>query len=427
MKKLLLRLGISLCCVGALCGCNDSESDSGPDTPPDHTPDFTFELTGKSSGSITVHITPKNGTGNFYWAPIEESTLNDKYGSDPAAAAATAVMMLKTQYADYGYDSFEEFYASQISTGAETMTFDGYDAQTPLYCIAFGLDETGTITTDVNLSERYVTDAVSPSANTFRITMTDKTTVRVEPSNDDTYTFYIFPKSTVDAYESLDELAAAFVEQNRNSMHLLTFSGPREKDFYDMFATYGAGSYVAFAFGYESGCITTDVTAENYEYEVADPMVGEPFSNLTGDVSVTCTEAYFEPALEGNAFTDQALTYFLALRAEDSFGLMETRLGLYIQKRPDAPFPGSMAGTYRIDGSLAPDTVVKGWKDADGWYHGSIYYEMGAYVPNASINSGSVTIVDNADGTYRVTVEAQEMNGHAIRADFTGPITQYEE
>ena len=427
MKKLLLRLGISLCCVGALCGCNDSESDSGLDTPPDHTPDFTFELTGKSSGSITVHITPKNGTGNFYWAPIEESTLNDKYGSDPAAAAATAVMMLKTQYADYGYDSFEEFYASQISTGAETMTYDGYDAQTPLYCIAFGLDETGTITTDVNLSERYVTDAVSPSANTFRITMTDKTTVRVEPSNEDTYTFYIFPKSTVDAYESLDELAAAFVEQNRNIMHLLTFSGTREKDFYDMFATYGAGSYVAFAFGYESGCITTGVTAESYEYEVADPMVGEPFSNLTGDVSVTCTEAYFEPALEGNAFTDQALTYFLALRAEDSFGLMETRLGLYIQKRPDAPFPGSMAGTYRIDGSLAPDTVVKGWKDADGWYHGSIYYEMGAYVPNASINSGSVTIVDNADGTYRVTVEAQEMNGHAIRADFTGRITQYEE
>lgn len=427
MKKLLLRLGISLCCVGALCGCNDSESDSGPDTPPDHTPDFTFELTGKSSGSITVHITPKNGTGNFYWAPIEESTLNDKYGSDPAAAAATAVMMLKTQYADYGYDSFEEFYASQISTGAETMTFDGYDAQTPLYCIAFGLDETGTITTDVNLSERYVTDAVSPSANTFRITMTDKTTVRVEPSNEDTYTFYIFPKSTVDAYESLDKLAAAFVEQNKNSMHLLTFSGPREKDFYDVFATYGAGTYIAFAFGYESGCITTGVTAENYEYEVADPMVGEPFSNLTGDVSVTCTEAYFEPALEGNAFTDQALTYFLALRAEDSFGLMETRLGLYIQKRPDAPFPGSMAGTYRIDGSLAPDTVVKGWKDADGWYHGSIYYEMGAYVPNTSINSGSVTIVDNADGTYRVTVEAQEMNGHAIRADFTGPITQYEE
>ena len=272
-----------------------------------------------------------------------------------------------------------------------------------------------------------MTDAVSPSANTFRITMTDKTTVRVEPSNEDTYTFYIFPKSTVDAYESLDKLAAAFVEQNRNIMHLLTFSGPREKDFYDVFATYGAGTYIAFAFGYESGCITTGVTAESYEYEVADPMVGEPFSNLTGDVSVTCTEAYFEPALEGNAFTDQALTYFLALRAEDSFGLMETRLGLYIQKRPDAPFPGSMAGTYRIDGSLAPDTVVKGWKDADGWYHGSIYYEMGAYVPNASINPGSVTIVDNADGTYRVTVEAQEMNGHAIRADFTGPITQYEE
>lgn len=272
-----------------------------------------------------------------------------------------------------------------------------------------------------------MTDAVSPSANTFRITMTDKTTIRVEPSNDDTYTFYIFPKSTVDAYESLDELAAAFVEQNKNSMHLLTFSGPREKDFYDVFATYGAGTYIAFAFGYESGCITTGVTAESYEYEVADPMVGEPFSNLTGDVSVTCTEAYFEPALEGNAFTDQALTYFLALRVEDSFGLMETRLGLYIQKRPDAPFPGSMAGTYRIDGSLAPDTVVKGWKDADGWHHGSIYYEMGAYVPNASINSGSVTIVDNADGTYRVTVEAQEMNGHAIRADFTGRITQYEE
>ena len=31
-------------------------------------------------------------------------------------------------------------------------------------------------------------------------------------------------------------------------MHLLTFSGAREKDFYDMFATYGAGTYIAFAF-----------------------------------------------------------------------------------------------------------------------------------------------------------------------------------
>lgn len=268
-----------------------------------------------------------------------------------------------------------------------------------------------------------MTDAVSPSANTFRITMTDKTTVRVEPSNDDTYTFYIFPKSTVDAYESLDELAAAFVEQNRNSMHLLTFSGTREKDFYDMFATYGAGTYIAFAFRYESGCITTGVTAESYEYEVADPMVGEPFSNLTGDVSVTCTEAYFEPALEGNAFTDQALTYFLALRAEDSFGLMETRLGLYARR-----------SVPRLDGRHLPHRRIartrhrrQGMEGCRRMVPRQHLLRNGAYVPNASINSGSVTIVDNADGTYRVTVEAQEMNGHAIRADFTGRITQYEE
>ena len=387
---------------------------------------FSFELISKTSGSITVSVTPQNYDGNYYWAPIEAATLREKYGDDPNAAAVDVVTMLKSLYGEYGYNSFEEFYASQISTGTDTATYDGFMAQTPIYSLAFGLDEAGVITTDVCLSELYTTDAVAPSSNTFKITL-DNTTVTVEPSNDDTYTYYLFPQSVIDGYESLDALAEAFITQNQSMMGLLTYSGTQQKDFFDTFFQNGTGNYVAFAFGYESGCITTDVTAETFEYVVADPSVGDPFSNLTGDVSVACTDAYYEKGFGGNQFSDKAFTYFLALQAESSYYYPETRLCLYIQKENDSAFPEDMAGVYKINASLASGSVVKGWKDEEGYHHGSIYYEKDAYVPNASIDSGTVTIEKNSDGTYTVTVDAQDMNGHAIRANYTGAIPEYTE
>ena len=44
---------------------------------------FSFELISKTSGSITVSVTPQNYDGNYYWAPIEAATLREKYGDDP--------------------------------------------------------------------------------------------------------------------------------------------------------------------------------------------------------------------------------------------------------------------------------------------------------------------------------------------------------
>ena len=137
-------------------------------------------------------------------------------------------------------------------------------------------------------------------------------------------------------------------------------------------------------------------------------------------------DAYYEAAMGGNQFSENASTFFLALQAESTYYGPETRLALYLQKESDAVFPDDMAGTYRINASLAPESIVKGWKDAEG-NHGSIYYEKDAYVPNASIDSGTVTIVDNGNGTYTVTVDAKDMNGHAIRANYTGAISEYVE
>ena len=423
MKKLIAFCGMILCCMWALTGCNENDSKSTPDPV---VSGFSFELISKTSSSITVSVTPQNYDGNYYWAPIEAATLSEKYGNDPNAAATDVVTMLKSQYGEYGYNTFEEFYASQVSTGNNTATYDGFMAQTQIYCLAFGLDETGIITTDVCLSELYTTDTVAPSSNTFKITL-DNTTVSVEPSNDDTYTYYLFPQSVIDDYESLEALAEDFITENQSMMSLLTYSGPQQNDFFDTFLQNGTGNYVAFAFGYESGCITTAVTAETFEYVVADPSVGAPFSDLTGDVSVDCTNAYYEKGLGGHQFSDKAFTYFLALQAESSYYYPETRLSLYIQKETDTAFPNDMAGVYKINASLASGSIVKGWKDEDGYNHGSIYYEKDAYVPNASIDAGTVTIEKNSDGTYTVTVDAQDMNGHAIRANYTGAITEYTE
>lgn len=78
----------------ALTACDESEK-AGPEVPPETPEPFTFELVDKTSGSITVKVTPEDETMNYYWCQIPQTVLEERYGMEPARAAQDVITLLR--------------------------------------------------------------------------------------------------------------------------------------------------------------------------------------------------------------------------------------------------------------------------------------------------------------------------------------------
>lgn len=437
MRKTFLLQLVAICIAAfAIVSC---EKTNGPVNPGDggdsttvepgtdstivKTSMFDFEVLEIDPAYITAKVTPEDQQLKYFWSAIPKAAYEGTYHSDITAAALATVNLWKESFADYGYMSFEEMYNDQISTGTQTSTFGGYTQMTELYLLAFGVDETGTLTTDVEMSELYITGKVEPSDNTFKISLVDETIIRVEPSNDDPYCFYVMPKEGgFDNYDSPEAIADEYLEVNASALNVLITSGIDQRNYFEVFETYGTGTYVAFAFGAYAGARTTDVETLEIEYEeyVPDPETGNGFTKLTGDVAFEASNAYWEDGMID--YSDNASTVYLAIQAKSSYGSDETRLGLYIQLDNMSKFPYNMQGEYQVSSSLKAGTVVKGWRDEDYNQDGSYYYEKDSYSWDATVDSGKLTITANGDGTYTIVADLYDVDGNSISTEYSGMI-----
>ena len=83
---------------------------------------------------------------------------------------------------------------------------------------------------------------------------------------------------------------------------------------------------------------------------------------------------------------------------------------------------GIIAGTYPVSADVAENTVRAGYLNEGSTYlQGSWYYDRTYTYPETEagpLTSGEVTFERNGDGTYNVTVDAQDDAGHVIKATF---------
>lgn len=237
------------------------------------------------------------------------------------------------------------------------------------------------------------------------------------------------PKDAFEDYGSPMAIAEEYVEVNAAYLDVLICSGVGQRDFFETFDIYGNGDYVVYAFGYYAGVITTDVATLELTYEEyePDPELGEPFSKLTGDVSFEATGAYWEGGLF--QFSDNAYTAYLAIQALSSYGMNETRLGLYLQTDSEGNLPDNMEGVYEVRSTMDAGTIVRGWQDQEtGYIEGSYYYEMDSFSYDATIDSGTVTITKESNGDYTFDVRLYDMNGYEIFTSYSGPVVlEYED
>ena len=402
------------------------------DKPHDRLPEgetFEFELVSKTTESITVAVIPKDKNIRYYAGAMEKEVYDERWNGDLSGFPEVIFENWKNSFDDdfYGYASLEDCYYGETSTGTDTIAYVGLKQLTQAYVYAFGLNPDGTVSTDVYVSEAYVTDEVSPSDNKFVISRVEDTSIQVEPSNNDPYCCYMLTKDAFDTYGGAEKVAEAYIETNYYKINTLVAVGRQIWDFSQIVELYGPGNYVAMAFGTQSGALTTEVETLEFEYgkELPTPEDGEKFSNLVAD-------AYFEPMSAywewGGTFDPYAVRLvFRDMVSFENYEFERDRMSLCFQVAKNK-VPYDMAGEYEISADLSEGTVVQGWRVEEeeygfSEYFGSLYSWRGNISnPDASIDSGTVVLKANGDGTYTVDVRGYDMNGYQIRASYTGNI-----
>jgi hypothetical protein len=106
---------------------------------------------------------------------------------------------------------------------------------------------------------------------------------------------------------------------------------------------------------------------------------------------------------------------FWRIYLDDDADFQEVLLMLHAE--PSMTFP---VGTYPISGDISNSVALYGYADGSNYPSGCWYFKFNEgwkeAIDLAAFKSGSVTIVDNNDGTYTVSVNAKDILGNTISA-----------
>ena len=150
----------------------------------------------------------------------------------------------------------------------------------------------------------------------------------------------------------------------------------------------------------------------------------DALSTLTGDVedfnagwTSTVADGYFF----GSENNEGVKEYTMSIK-DGSYKDYRTMILTVYMPLSNTVDDGIIAGTYPVSADVAENTVRAGYLNEGSTYlQGSWYYDRTYTYPETEagpLTSGEVTFERNGDGTYNVTVDAQDDAGHVIKATF---------
>jgi hypothetical protein len=140
-------------------------------------------------------------------------------------------------------------------------------------------------------------------------------------------------------------------------------------------------------------------------------------STLTGDLAVS----FEEPVLSAENWGDYNAVGkdFWQLYLADNADYQEIMLMLHAELGMTFP-----VGTYPISGDISSSVALYGYangaKQPYGCWYLAFNEDWSELVNKAAFKSGSVTVADNNDGTYTISVNAKDNLGNTITSSFVG-------
>ncbi|MCQ2330252.1 MAG: hypothetical protein MJZ93_06835 [Paludibacteraceae bacterium] len=207
MKKILFAL-VAIALVAVSCKPTEDPTKPQDPTKPDDPQKEAFKLTITLEGSATATSQAFKAVPNlddyFYNVTVVPSDFND------AAALAEYLYSDVAMYLMMGLTLEDLAAYDMVCAGEYETKFIGLDPSTQYKIVGMQMDDDMNIYEEMFASEAFTTAAVTPSEMTIAIT-TDRqdsvSTVTFTPSGDDTYFYFIYPKSQFDAFKQDMEIS----------------------------------------------------------------------------------------------------------------------------------------------------------------------------------------------------------------------------
>lgn len=220
-----------------------------------------------SVGNVTksgaeIKIVPSDQSCTYFCDYVTMAEYRNYGGDDGVAAANVSLIRRAVEiYKMAGYDkSFSDFLNSGTVVARPADLVSGAD-----YAVfAFGLDPSGTVTTEVAVKEFHTEDP-EPSSLTFRTELFDLkfngAKIGFTPSNDEEKYFTdCMDYETFSKFGSEQEVIAWVLSQAGSSISSFLAQGYHVVDASDLLVS--ETRYVAYAFGYDNGATTGLTTVE---------------------------------------------------------------------------------------------------------------------------------------------------------------------
>lgn len=223
---------------------------------------FTIDVTNVTKKGAQIKVTPSDESCTYFCDYVTAAEYAN-YGGDEGIAAANVDLIRRAIeiYQMAGYDkSFTDF----LYTGTVADTPDALISGTDYVVFAFGLDPSGTPTTDVTV-KTFKTDAPDPSSLTFTTEVFDLkfngAKIGFTPSNDDeTFFTDCMDYETFSKFSSEQDVIAWVLSQAGSNITSYLAQGYHVVDASDLLIS--ETKYVAYAFGYDNGATTGLTTVE---------------------------------------------------------------------------------------------------------------------------------------------------------------------
>ena len=437
MKKIFNLLLAMLAIVGVACtpdggdnGGNGNGNGNGGASA-----SYVIDVTNITTNSATVTVTPS--TSDTYYFDVIEKEYLDMYSSEAQFLAdyVTEIKDYIDELKSYGYDfSFADF----VSYGKDSYTYEAgsFDPNTEYYAFAFGLSESGEITS--GMTKKVFTtlsnggnagggDATT-SNNTFKVNVSDITAngalVSVTTSNYDTYYFDVIEKEIYDMYTDKKELATDYMAEIAEackdygySIADVLSSGDDAYSFEGYLDP--STAYYAVAFGVStSGAITTDVAATAFTTLASG---SGNTGGSTGDKDLTCFElGYYENW--GDYYESGATNWYIDLYS------MTTNDYFVLELQGALGETAPVAGEYKLLSTFASGTAVAGGIDNQGYSYGTYWALLNdywdAFVDYSLCASGTVKVSKSGD-LYNIDIDAVGQYGESIKVSYAGVLEEY--
>ena len=216
---------------------------------------FALKVYDISSVSVTVEVEPLDKVSPYYMDVINESDFlqAQKYGFDDYMTWFIGNLMEQKSL------TRDEVVKMISSYGNDGFILTTLKPETVYYAFAVGIGDDGMTTTEL-VYEKFTTMEKETSQNTFSITATDiaptTATLNVDVSNNDPYIFSIEPANTIAGLTG-EEIADYVIQNNMawGGLGQMTYYGDQQIQWVGK----AGWDYVAVAFGYVNGAVTTDV------------------------------------------------------------------------------------------------------------------------------------------------------------------------